>query len=163
MKTPASICGHPLHPMLIPFPFALCAFSFISDAIYYFGGYNYVWQTVAYHTLAGGIAGGALAAVPGIIDYFSIKDKKVASIAIWHARANALALALFAASFYLRTDRGSRIVDGSLTVPMLICLLGVMLMFAAGWLGGKLVYRYRVGAEDPTDADGRSKFPRRVA
>src|SRR6185503_11670264 len=148
MRTPASLGSHPIHPMLIPFPFALWIFSLIADAIYYFGGFNYAWQTVAFYTLAGGIAGGVLAAVPGIIDYFSIKDKRVTRIAAWHARANALALLLFAGSFYLRTDSGSRIVDGSLTIPMLMSLLGVMLIFVSGWLGGEMVYRHRIGVED---------------
>jgi uncharacterized membrane protein len=149
--------------MLVAFPFALWTFSFISDAIYYFGGYNYVWNTVAFYTLAGGTAGGALAAVPGIIDYFSIRDKKALSIAAWHARINALALLLFAGSVYLRTDRGSRTVDGSLTIPMLVSLLGVILIFVSGWLGGELVYRCGVGVVERKEGDRGGRSPRRVA
>src|SRR5215216_2021137 len=95
MASPASIGKHPVHPMLIPFPFALWTFSLIADLIYYFGTYDYVWKTVAFYTLAGGIAGGVLVAVPGIIDYFSINDKRVSRIAAWHARLNLLALLLF--------------------------------------------------------------------
>ena len=163
MRTPASLGGHPIHPMLIPFPFALWTFSLIADAIYYFGGHNSVWETVAFYTLAGGIVGGVLAAVPGIIDYFSIKDKKVSNIAAWHARANVLALLLFAGSLYLRTDSGSRIVDGSLTIPVLMSLLGVILISVSGWLGGEMVYRHHVGVEDRGEAKGREEFPRRVA
>ena len=163
MKTPANLGGHPIHPMLIPFPFALWTFSLIADAIYYFGGYNYVWNTVAFYTLAAGIVGGLLAAVPGIIDYFSIKDKKVSNIAAWHARANVLALLLFAGSFYLRTDSGSRVVEGSLTIPMLLSLLGVILIFVSGWLGGEMVYRHHVGVEDRRESETQDQFPRRVA
>ncbi|HEX8678529.1 MAG TPA: hypothetical protein VF683_01105 [Chthoniobacterales bacterium] len=33
MSSRASIAIHPIHPMLIPFPFALCVFSLISDII----------------------------------------------------------------------------------------------------------------------------------
>lgn len=147
MKTPAKVGSHPLHPMLVPFPFALWTFSLIADLIYYFGTNDYVWETVAFYTLAGGIAGGLLAAVPGFIDYFSIDDKRVSRIAGWHARLNLFALFVFAASFYFRTDRGSRIVDQSLTIPVLLSLLGVMFIFASGWLGGEMVFRNGVGVD----------------
>ena len=149
--------------MLIPFPFALWTFSLIADLIYYFGSHNYVWQTVAFYTLAGGIAGGVLAAVPGIVDYFSIKDKKVSNIAAWHARINVLALLLFAGSFYLRTDSGSRIVDGSLTIPVLLSVLGVILISVSGWLGGEMVYKHHVGVEEGQDTKIKESLPRRVA
>jgi uncharacterized membrane protein len=163
MKTPARIGGHPIHPMLIPFPFALWTFSLIADLIYYFGTNDYVWETVAFYTLAGGIAGGVLAAVPGIIDYFSIEDKKVSRIGAWHARLNVLALLLFAGSFYLRTGRGSRIVDGSLTIPVLLSLLGVALISASGWLGGEMVFKHGVGVDLERDAGPQGKGPRRAA
>ena len=158
MKTPASIKSHPIHPMLIPFPLALWTFSLIADLIYYFGTNDYVWETVAFYTLAGGIAGGVLAAVPGIIDYFSINDKRASRIGAWHARLNVFALLVFAGSFYLRTDRGSRIVDGSLTIPVLLSLLGVMFIFASGWLGGEMVFKHRVGVDRGPDAEDQSQI-----
>ena len=34
MASRASIGGHPIHPMLIPFPIGLLVFSFIADLIY---------------------------------------------------------------------------------------------------------------------------------
>ena len=95
MKTPANILGHPIHPMIIPFPFALWTFSLIADLIYYFGSHDYLWVNVAFYTLLGGIIGAVLAAVPGIVDYFSIRDRKVLSIAAWHARFNIIALLVF--------------------------------------------------------------------
>jgi uncharacterized membrane protein len=163
MKTPARIAGHPIHPMLVPFPFALWAFSLIADLIYYFGTNDYVWETVAFYTLAGGIAGGVLAAVPGMIDYVSITDKRASGIGAWHARLNVLALALFAGSFWLRTDRGSRIVDGSLTIPVLLSLLGVMLVCVSAWLGGEMVFKHGVGVATGRDDEPQGKYPRRVA
>ena len=163
MKTPARIFGHPIHPMIIPFPFALWTFSLIADLIYLFGGYNYVWENVAFYTLAGGLAGGVLAAIPGIVDYFSIGDRKVSNIAAWHARFNVVALLSFAASFYLRTASGSRMVGGSLTIPVLLSAFGFLLIGVSGWLGGELVYKHHVGVEPPrADIDG-ARSPRRAA
>ena len=162
MKTPASIGSHPIHPMLIPFPLALWTFSLISDAIFYFGGRNPAWENVAFYCLAGGIVGGALAAVPGIIDYFSIKDKKVSKIAAWHARINVLALLIFIASFYLRTDKGLRLV-GHLTIPVLLSVLGVILISISGYLGGEMVYVHHVAVESQEDPNTERRAPGHLA
>jgi uncharacterized membrane protein len=152
MRTPASIGSHPIHPMLIPFPFALWFFSLAADLIYLWRG-NPIWRDwIAFYALAAGIIGAALAAVPGIIDYFSIKDPKVAKIAAWHARLNVLALLIFAASFYLRTSNGSRMVNGNFTVPILLSLLGVILISISGYLGGEMVYVHHVAVASEQSA-----------
>jgi uncharacterized membrane protein len=147
MRTPASIGSHPIHPMLIPFPFALWTFSLVADLIYLWRG-NPVWKDwIAFYTLAAGIIGAALAAVPGIVDYFSLKDPKVAKIAAWHARLNVLALLIFAGSFYLRTDSGSQLVNGNFTIPVALSVVGVLLISISGWLGGEMVYVHHVAVE----------------
>jgi uncharacterized membrane protein len=149
MRTPASIASHPVHPMLIPFPFALWTFSLIADAIYYFFDHNAasVWDDVSFYTMAGGIVGAVIAAVPGLIDYFSIKDARVSKIAGWHARLNVLALLVFGASLYLRTIKGSDMVGKSLTIPVLLSILGVILISISGYLGGDMVFKHGVGVE----------------
>jgi uncharacterized membrane protein len=38
MKSKANIGGHPIHPMLIPFPIALWATSFVVDVLFIFCG-----------------------------------------------------------------------------------------------------------------------------
>jgi uncharacterized membrane protein len=43
MASKASIGGHPIHPMLIPFPIGLLVFSLIADVIYLWRG-NSVWE-----------------------------------------------------------------------------------------------------------------------
>jgi uncharacterized membrane protein len=163
MASPASIGKHPIHPMLIPFPFALWTFSLIADLIYFLSGYT-IWRDwVAFYTLAGGIVGAVLAAVPGIIDYFSLKDPKVSKIAAWHARLNVLALLVFAASLYLRTAGGSQIVNGSYVVPFALSVVGVLLISVSGWLGGELVYVHQVAVEPKPEARRQDNAPRRVA
>ena len=67
MASKASIVGHPIHPMLIPFPIGLLVFSLIADLIYLWRG-NPVWENyIAFYTLLGGIIGAAAAAIPGLI------------------------------------------------------------------------------------------------
>ena len=54
MRTPASIAGHPIHPMLVPVAIGLWLFSFACDIIYA-AGVSGDWKTVALYTMIGGI------------------------------------------------------------------------------------------------------------
>ena len=157
MASPASLGGHPVHPMLIPFPIALWVFSLVADVIYLWRG-NPVWRDwVAFYTLLGGIIGAALAAVPGLIDWLSITDREVKKIANWHARLNVIALLIFAASFYLRTAGGASIVGGSYTIPVLLSVVGVILITISGWLGGEMVFRHGVAVDGGGGAGAEEK------
>ena len=151
MASPASIGGHPVHPMLIPFPIGLWAFSLVADVIYLWRG-NPVWRNyIAFYTLLGGIIGAVAAAVPGFIDWLSIKDRNVVKIANWHARLNVIALLIFTASFYLRTMRGSALVSEGYTIPIALSVLGVILISISGYLGGEMVFRHGVAVDEQPD------------
>jgi uncharacterized membrane protein len=152
MASPASIGGHPIHPMIIPFPIALWVFSLVADVIYLWRG-NPVWRDwIAFYTLLGGIVGAAVAAVPGLIDWLSLKHPKVVKIANWHARLNVIALLIFAASFYLRTTSGAGLVSGSSTIPVALSVFGVILISISGYLGGEMVFKHGVAVEQsPSD------------
>src|SRR5262245_23079461 len=102
MSTPASIKQHPIHPMLVGLPIGLWLFSMAADLLYAAGGGAPVWKTVALYSIGGGIIGALLAAVPGLIDFRSINDRRVARVAIAHLAVNLTVVALFAASFWLR-------------------------------------------------------------
>jgi uncharacterized membrane protein len=144
MASPASFNGHPIHPMIIPFPIALWVFSLVADVIYLWRG-NPVWRDwIAFYSLLAGIIGGAAAAAPGVIDWLSITDKAVVKIANWHARLNVIALLVFVASFYLRTINGASLVTGSYSIAMALSVLGVVLITISGWLGGEMVFKHGV-------------------
>jgi uncharacterized membrane protein len=137
--------------MLIPFPIALWVFSLVADLIYLWRG-NPVWRDwIAFYALLGGIVGAAAAAVPGIIDWLSIKDSEVKKLADWHARLNVIALLIFIADFYLRTKSGATWVSGSTTIPLLLSLVGIILITISGWLGGEMVYVHGVAVEPQRD------------
>jgi uncharacterized membrane protein len=149
--------------MLIPFPIALWVFSLIADVIYLWRG-NPIWRDwIAFYALLAGIIGAAAAAVFGIIDWLSIKDREVKKVADWHARLNVIALVIFAISFYLRTAGGSRMIGGSYTIPLLLSVLGVILILISGYLGGELVFRYGVAVNPQYDTGGEARDKARVA
>jgi uncharacterized membrane protein len=163
MASPASIGGHPIHPMLIPFPLALWFFSLIADLIYLWRG-NPVWRDwIAFYALLGGIIGAVAAAIFGIIDWLAIKDRVVKKVADWHARLNVIALLLFAASFYLRTAGGSEWVGGSYTVPLLLSIVGVILITVSGYLGGELVFKHGVAVNPQNDTAAEASAKARIA
>ena len=144
MQSKASIGGHPIHPMLIPFPIALWATSFAVDVLFYFVRHPTL-LIVAKFMLAAGCLSAVAAAIFGIIDWLGIKDGEVKKVANWHARLNIAALVVFAISLFLRMGNYSDLVGRRLTIPFLLSLVGVVLITISGWLGGELVFRYGVG------------------
>ncbi len=163
MASPASIVKHPIHPMLVAFPIGLLVFSLICDLIQLIGWGGAVWADVAFYTMAGGIVGALLAAVPGMIDLLSLSGRPK-TIGIWHMRINLLVVVIFATDFWLRTTG----VAMSNT-PILLSVIGVALLGISGWLGGQMVYVHAVAVEPqdshrPLDsARSEGRMPKRVA
>lgn len=162
MASKASIAGHPIHPMIIPFPLALWTTSFIADVIFYFWRHTSL-VLISKFLLAAGCLGAVAAAIPGIIDWAAIRNSKVKRIANWHARLNIIALLIFAASLYLRMRAGAPWVNYSLKIPFLLSLLGVILISISGWLGGALSFEHGVGVapqhDSPEEEVAKVRFP----
>ena len=146
MSAPASFKGHPFHPIIIPLPIGLWVFSMVSDFIFKLGWGSPVWNDVAFYTLAGGIIGALIAAVPGFIDLTGLTNPKTKTIAIWHMMINLLAVALYCVNFWLRTQRA----PGD-NLPILLSAIGIGLIIISGWLGGELVYVRGVAVKQPPD------------
>lgn len=155
MSTPASVAKHPIHPMLVVFPIGLWTFSLVCDIIYLFGGRDPIWNTVALYTVIGGIIGAALAAVPGLIDYFSIGDKEVRAIGTRHMIVNVSALVIFIVASILMAKEISAVV------PFILSIAGIVLISIGGWLGGDLVYIKGMAVEPVEElaAEPKQKSP----
>ena len=148
MKTKASFGGEPIHPMFVHYPIAFWTTSVITDLIYYFQR-NSSLVLISKFLIAAGIVGAVLAAIPGIIDWLSIKDPAVTPIANWHARLNIVALLIFVASLYFRMKNyGASLVGYHLRIPFLVSVVGWLLMAISASLGGKLVYQHRLGVKE---------------
>jgi uncharacterized membrane protein len=137
MKTPASIAGHPIHPMLVAIPIGLWIFSLICDLANLFGAASENWTILALYTMAGGIAGALLAAVPGFIDMLSLTSP-IKRTALIHMGINLTVVALYAVNLWLRLQ-GSTLVW--------LSVLGLGLLVLSGWLGGKMVFEHGVGVD----------------
>src|SRR4051812_45612877 len=66
-KSTASIAGHPIHPMLIPFPIAFFVGTFICDLVFWNNG-NQSWFDATLWLLGAGLIMAALAAGAGLTD-----------------------------------------------------------------------------------------------
>jgi uncharacterized membrane protein len=141
MSIPASLAKHPLHPMLVVFPIGLWVFSLISDIVFLLGG-DARWSDVALYTMAGGLIGAVVAAVPGFFDMFSISDKKIGKIAWNHMILNLIAVVIFAVDFYLRLRNPAGAI-----FPIVLSVTGVLFIAVSGWLGGGMVYVHGMGVQ----------------
>src|SRR5918997_1479635 len=102
MESRAKILGHPIHQMLIPFPFGLLATAVIFDVIYLIWGVP-TMATVSYWMIAAGVAGGFIAAPFGLIDWFAIpQGTRAKSVGLVHGLGNVVVLLLFIGSWWLR-------------------------------------------------------------
>jgi len=142
MKTPAQIAKHPIHPMLIVFPVGLFIFSLICQLINLFEP-EPTWRTVAIYTMAGGVIGGLLAAVPGFIDLLSLPVSRARTKGITHMSANLLVVILFLVAFFMAA-RGEQ-PD---SVVFIISLIAVVILAFSGWLGGSMVYVHGVAVQE---------------
>src|SRR5215208_3300159 len=95
MESRVKLLGHPIHPMLIPFPLALFTTAAIFDVIYLVTG-NSDWARASFFVIPVGLAVGALAAIFGIIDFFAIpRNTRAKRIATMHGVGNVAMMLLF--------------------------------------------------------------------
>lgn len=144
MRTPASIGEHPIHPILVVFPIGLWVFSLICDLVSLSAAAPAVWQTVAFYAMVGGLIGALAAAIPGLMDllYYKGGAPPVKTIALTHMTINVIAVVLYAVNIWLRAAGPE-----SMTVPIILSVVGVGMIAGSGWLGGQMVYVYGVGVE----------------
>jgi uncharacterized membrane protein/nitrite reductase/ring-hydroxylating ferredoxin subunit len=141
MRSKAHLKGHPIHPMLIPFPFTLLAGSAFFGLAARLTGRSALAQTSG-HMQTAGLATAFVAAIPGFIDYLytvppSSSGKRRAT---QHLAANLTAVSLFALAS-IRNRRGAG------TLGSMAELAGTALLSVGGWLGGTLVYRNQIGVD----------------
>ena len=144
-QSTAKIAGHPIHPMLIPFPIAFFVATFVVDVVFWRTG-NADWASASVWLLGAGLVMAALAAVAGLIDVAG--DVRIRQLsAVWlHAGGNVLAVLISLWNFVRRYGHA----DAATIVPPGMVLSGVvvLILLFTGWMGWEMVYRHRVGVAD---------------
>ena len=150
MKSYASIKGHPIHPMLIVYPFAFLTGAFGFSLAGRFSR-NRELSAVPNYLIPAGVAAGLVAAVPGALDYMNSVPPQSSGKerATKHALLNTTALGLFTTSWLLGRSGQRR------TVPLMLQGLGSALMSVAGFMGGTLVYRNQIGVDHRYAGSGK--------
>ncbi len=140
-KSTASVAGHPLHAMIIPFPIAFYFGVFLADLLYG-GSNNLLWAQMAFWLLTAGLTMSLLAGLLGFIDFVGEPAIRELRAAWMHFIGNALVSTISAIDLWLRYEAGPEAGSNSY-----VWLSGVVvvLLLGTGWLGGQLVYRHRVG------------------
>lgn len=154
MESRAKLFGHPIHQMLIVFPFGLLGMAAIFDLLRIVGGFGALGPSTQY-MIAAGVVTGLVAAVFGLIDWLGIPHgTRAKSIGAWHGIGNVVVVLFFSASWWLRR------VDPATpsTVAVSLGLLGLALALITGWLGGELVGRLGVGVSEGANLDAPSSL-----
>jgi uncharacterized membrane protein len=158
MESKAKALGHPIHQMLIPFPFGLLATAVIFDLVYLLWG-NPTMVTVSYWMIVGGIIGAVIAAPFGLIDWLAIpKNTRAKTVGMIHGLGNVVVLLLFVGSWWLRYSTPQPVAYLPSTAALVLSFVGFALAGVTGWLGGELVDRLSVGVDDGANLNAPSSL-----
>ena len=143
-QSTAKIAGHPIHPMLVPFPIAFFAGTLAADLAYWRTG-DAFWFLATEWMLGAGIVMALLAAVAGFTDFLGDGRIRELSVAWWHFLGNLLVVLVEAFNWYRRYEIGP---DAVIPTGLLLSLGAVLVLLVNGWLGWEMVYRKHVGVAD---------------
>jgi len=150
MKSFAQFLGHPVHPALIPFPFA-----FLPGALLFDLGTLWLarpaWAATGFHLLQLGILAGVVAAIPGAADFYKRLPPKSSGRrrALRHGVLNVAAIAIFVIVYTLRKN-------GAVTSTTLgLECFAVLTLIYSGTLGGTLVTRNLISVDHRHAAAGK--------
>ena len=137
----ATIAGHPIHAMLVPFPIACFTLTLLTDIAYWRTSYL-MWQHFSEWLLFAGLVFGVLAGLAGAVDFLSRREVRAQRPAWPHAIGNVVVLILaFINSLVHAGDGWTAVVPWGL----ILSAVTVLLLLVTGWLGGSMVYRHGVG------------------
>jgi uncharacterized membrane protein len=143
-RSTAQLAGHPLHPMLIPFPVAFLVATLVCDLIFWRTG-NTAWSTASLYLLGAALIMAALAAIAGLTDFLGDARIRDLSAAWHHMVGNVVVVLLSLWNWYRRYEAGEAAV---LPTGLVLSLVVVLLLLYTGWRGWEMVYRHRVAVLD---------------
>ncbi|GEO16021.1 DUF2231 domain-containing protein [Microvirga aerophila] len=142
LPSTAAVMGHPIHPMLIPYPITFLTAALATDVAAR-ATQDPFWSRTSRWMLGAGLVTGLVAGAVGAIDYFTIRRAREKSVGKLHAYGNPLALGLAAANLALRQKRQAGVMPGAAEIGLSTAT--VVVLGVTGWAGAELSYRHMVG------------------
>ena len=122
-KSTAQIAGHPIHPMLIPFPVAFLVATLVCDLVYWQTA-NAAWSTASLYLLGAALVMAALAAVAGLTDFMGDERIRDLSAAWHHMIGNVTVVLLSLWNWYRRYDAGeAAVIPTGLLISLVVFLI----------------------------------------
>lgn len=146
--------GHPLHPMLVTVPIGAWVASLVFDVASYLVGDPAFLVKGSLWLIAVGVLGALAAAMIGFLDLFAVPTGTPAHrTALVHMALNLAVTAGYVVGFLWR--RGAEVTGPVRLGPLLLSVACLLVLAVAGFLGGKLAFRYGVRvADEATQAEG---------
>lgn len=141
--------GHPLHPVLTDVTVGAWTLGVIFDCAAAVTDDD-SFRTTADHCTFVGTASAVPTAVTGLVDYSTFPER-TSSMATLHGVINAVNFGLYVASVQARRS-------GDRRRGVILSSLGFGLTVFSAWLGGSLVYKYRLGVNNADDFEGPKRF-----
>ena len=140
-RSTAKIAGHPIHPMLVPFPIVCFTGALLTDIVYWRTAAIF-WGDMSDWLLTFGLIVSIFVVIAGLIDFFGDRRIQALPEAWIHGIGNAIALilAIFNAFVHTRDAYTSVVPTG-----LILSALTVAILVVTGWNGWDMVYRHRVG------------------
>jgi uncharacterized membrane protein len=141
VRSNVHIFGHPIHPILVPFPIAFLVGAAFTDVASLVTGDTF-WSRASFWLLGVGFLSGALAAIPGLVDFLTIERARRHVTGWVHLLGNIAALGSALANWLLRIDRTAEFIE---PWGLTLSILTAGLLAVTGWTGGELAYRHQIG------------------
>ena len=145
-RSTAKIGGHPVHPMLVPFPIVCFIGAFVTDIVFNSNN-DQGWATASFWLLGIGLVMAALAAVAGLTDFLGDDRVRGLSDAVKHMLANVTAVVIEVVNLALRINNPDFIHSTGVYLSGVV----VLILVYSGWKGGDLVYKHGVAVYDRSD------------
>jgi uncharacterized membrane protein len=139
-RSTASIAGHPIHPMLVPFPIVCFVGTLVTDIVYWRTA-DMQWANMSDWLLTAGLVISIFVVIAGAIDFLGDRRIRRLSNAWIHVVGNVVALALAILDAFVHTrDAYTSVVPEGLILSALV----VLILLVTGWNGWAMVYRHGV-------------------
>lgn len=146
MRSKVRLLGHPVHPMIVPFPIAFFTATLLCSIVY-ISTQNVFWFKIEFIANCAGLVMAIAAVLPGVIDWASLpmqNDAKVTGMK--HMVANGVSVGFFGANAAVNYSYYNS-AHPPVQSGLLLSIPGFLIMLYAGFKGWSMVQTHHVGVD----------------